>query len=138
MQETVSYIQHMQRRIQQLKDKRGTLRELASQTTVAIAGTTETLNSSERASAVVRAKDGIGIQVVLDTATKQRLPLSIFVQALVSEGLEILNCISNRLNERFIHTIECQPLLNDDGCYPTIDVSVLQHKLANLEYYPLD
>ncbi|KAA0042815.1 transcription factor bHLH120-like protein [Cucumis melo var. makuwa] len=137
MQETVSYIQHMQRRIQQLKDKRDKLRELANQTMVII-GTTETLNSSERDSVVVRAKDGIGIQVVLDTATKHRLPLSIFVQALVAEGLEILNCISNRLNERFIHTIECQTILKDDGCYPTIDASMLQHKLANLEYYPLD
>ena len=132
MQQTVSYVQHIQRRIQQLKDKRDKLRELANQTN------RKRLSSSERDSVVVRAKDGIGIQVVLDTTTKHRLPFSIFVQALVVEGLEILNCISHRLDERFIHTIECQPILNNDGCYTTIDVSMFQHKLANLEYYPLD
>lgn len=39
---------------------------------------------------VVRAKNEIGNEVVLETVTKHRLPLSIFIQALVDEVLEIL------------------------------------------------
>ncbi|XP_038875626.1 transcription factor bHLH118-like [Benincasa hispida] len=135
--ETVNYIQHMQERIQQLSDKRDELRKLSNGTTATV-DTAKTLNSSERDSVVVRPKDGIGIQVVIDTATKHRFPLSNFLQALAAEGLEILSCISNRLNERFIHTIECQPILNNDGVYPNIDVFELHHKLTNLEYFPLD
>ena len=86
---------------------------------------------------VVRSKNELGIQVVLDTATQHRLPVSNILRVLAVEGLEILSCITTKVNERYLHTIECQ-VVENDGFYPSIDVCELQHKLTNLEYLPLD
>lgn len=119
-----------------MSDKRDELRKLSDGSMDAI-NMAKTLNSSHRDFVVVRSKKELGIQVVINTATKHKLPVSNFLQALAAEGLEILTCNSTKLNERFVHTIECQPIVND-GCYPSIDVSELQHKLTNLEYFPLD
>lgn len=119
-----------------MSDKRDELRKLSDGNMDAIS-TAKTLNSSQRDFVVVKAKKELGIQVVINTATKHKLPVSNFLQALAAEALEILSCNSTKLNERFVHTIECQPIVND-GCYTSIDVSELQHKLTNLEYFPLD
>ncbi|CAK9311020.1 unnamed protein product [Citrullus colocynthis] len=137
MQEAVNYIQYMQRKIQQLSDKRDELRKLFDENTASVC-ITKMLNSSKRDSVVVRSKNELGVQVVLDTAIKHRLLISNILHVLLGEGFEVLSCISNKLNERLIHTIECQPIVNNDGCYPIIDTSELQHKLSNLEYFPLD
>ncbi|XP_022922335.1 transcription factor bHLH118-like [Cucurbita moschata] len=134
MHETVKYIQYMQRRIRQLSDKRDELKNLSGENMAV--GMVETLNSSRRDSVVVRSKNGLGIQVVLDTTTQHRLPVSNILRVLAVEGLEILSCITIKVNERYLHTIECQ--VESDGFYPSIDVCELQHKLTNLEYLPLD
>ncbi|KAG6579462.1 Transcription factor basic helix-loop-helix 120, partial [Cucurbita argyrosperma subsp. sororia] len=135
MHETVKYIQYMQRRIRQLSDKRDELKNLSGENMAV--GMVETLNSSRRDSVVVRSKNGLGIQVVLDTTSQHRLPVSNILRVLAVEGLEILSCITTKVNERYLHKIECQ--VENDGFYPSIDVCELQHKLTNLlEYLPLD
>ncbi|KAG6579463.1 Transcription factor basic helix-loop-helix 126, partial [Cucurbita argyrosperma subsp. sororia] len=128
-------LEYLKTRIQQLSDQRDDLKSLSGENMAV--GTGETLNSSRRDSVVVRSKNGLGIQVVLDTATQHRLPVSDVIRVLAVEGLEILSCITTKVNERYLHTIECQ-IVDNDGCYPSIDVSKLQHKLINLEYVPLD
>ena len=86
---------------------------------------------------VVRSKNELGIQVVLDTAIQHRLPVSDILRVLVAEGLEIMSCITTKVNEKYLHTIECQ-VVENDSCYPSIDVFELEHKLINLEYFRLD
>ena len=56
---------------------------------------------------VVRSKNRLEIQVVLDTATQHRLPLSNVLGVLGVERLQTLN-LTTKVNERYIHTIECQ------------------------------
>lgn len=131
MHETVKYIQHMQSKIQNLTNKRDELKRQSGDQD-SDTSTVETLNSSKRDSVVVRPKQE-GLQVVLDTATQHRLPLSNLVKSLLTERLEIISCVSTKINDRFLHTIEFEPV--DVG---TVDVTELQHKLTNLEYFPLD
>lgn len=137
MQETVKYIRYMQSKIQELSDKREELKILSNNQNSDMVEM-ETLNSSKRDKVLVRARNGSGgIQVVLDTATQHRLPLSNILEALIEQGLEILSCNSNKINDRFLHTIESEPVFTSAQC-PTIDISDLQYKLTNLEYFPLD
>ncbi|XP_022156904.1 transcription factor bHLH118-like [Momordica charantia] len=131
MHETVKYIRHMQRQVQELSDKREELKKLSGEDSDA--GTAETLSASKRDSVAVRPR-GEGVQVVLDTGTQHRLPVSNILEALLAVGLEIVGCISTKINDRFLHTIEAVP----DGSLRNIDVSELHHKLTNLEYFPLD
>ncbi|KAA0042816.1 hypothetical protein IC582_022300 [Cucumis melo] len=138
MHETVKYIRYMQSKIQELCDKRDELKKLQSNNQNPDMVETETLKSTKRDKVVVRARDGSGgIQVILDTATRHRLPLSNILVALTDQGLEILSCSSNKLNDRFLHTIESQPVFTSTNS-PIIDVSGLQYTLTNLEYCPLD
>ncbi|KAG6579464.1 Transcription factor basic helix-loop-helix 126, partial [Cucurbita argyrosperma subsp. sororia] len=135
MHETVKYIQSIQTRIRQLSDQRDELKSLSNENMAV--GTTETLNSSRRDSVVVSSKNELGIQVVLHTATQHRVPVSNILRVLVAEGLEIMSCITTKVNERYLHTIECK-VVENNGCYPSINVFELEHKLINLEYFPLD
>ncbi|XP_022969885.1 transcription factor bHLH120-like [Cucurbita maxima] len=135
MHETVKYIQSIQTRIQQLSNQRDELKSLSGENMPV--GAVETLNSSRRDSVVVSSTNGLGIQVVLDTAIQHRLPVSDILQVLIAEGLEIMSCITTKVNERYLHTIECQ-VVENDGCYPSIDVFELRHQLINLEYLPLE
>lgn len=130
MHETVKYIQHMQSKIQKLTNKRDELKkDIEDGSNIS---TIETLNSSKRDCVVVKPRSG-GFQILLDTATQHRLPLSNLLKFLLTERLEIIGCHSTKINDRFLHTIESEAV--DIG---TIDVSELQHKLTNLEYFPLD
>lgn len=130
MHETVKYIQHMQSKIQKLTNKRDELKkDIEDDSNIS---TIETLNSSKRDCVVVKPRSG-GFQILLDTATQHRLPLSNLLKFLITERLEIISCHSTKINDRFLHTIESEAI--DIG---TIDVSELQHKLTNLEYFPLD
>lgn len=139
MHETVKYIRYMQSKIQELCDKRDELKKLQSNNQNPGMVETETLQSTKRDKVVVRARDGSGgIQVILDTPTQHRLTLSNILEALIDQGFEILSCSSNKLNDRFLHTIESQPAVFTDTNSPLIDISDLQYMLANLEYCPLD
>lgn len=132
MHEAIKYIGHMQSRIQQLSEDRDELKKHNSSQSQNL----EKLSCSKRDFVVVRPNDGFGIQVVLDTATQHRVPVSNILKVLVEEeGLQVLSCISIKLNDRFLHTIQCQQqslVLN--AAY----ASQLHHKLTNLEYFPLD
>ncbi|KAG6606137.1 transcription factor bHLH118-like [Cucurbita moschata] len=136
MLEAVKYIRHMQSRIQVLCNKRDELKRVSDKNPVATM--VETLDSSKRDSVLVRARnESGGVQVVLNTATQHNLPVSNILRDLATEGLEILSYISTKVNDSFIHTIECQTLV-DSNHTPSIDVSELQHKLMNLEYFLLN
>ncbi|XP_038876288.1 transcription factor bHLH120-like [Benincasa hispida] len=132
MHETVKYIEHMQSKIQKLTKKRDELKkDIEDDSNIS---TIETLNSSKRDSVVVKPRHG-GFQILLDTATQHRLPLSNLIKFLITDQrLQIVSCHSTKINDRFLHTIESEALVN----IGTIDVSELQHKLTNLEYFPLD
>ncbi|XP_022156850.1 transcription factor bHLH126-like [Momordica charantia] len=132
MHETVKYIQHMQTKIQELSQKRDELKKHAKQNSDH--ETTETPSTTRKDTIVVRKKHG-GVQVVLDTATTRRRPVSSILEALIAEGLQIASCISTKINDRFLHTIESEAA---DDSNPSVDVSELHHKLTNLENFPLD
>ncbi|XP_022156916.1 transcription factor bHLH126-like [Momordica charantia] len=129
MHETVKYIRQMQSRIWELSEKRDELKRLSDKGS---ATTVETLNGSKKDSVVVRRRSG-GVQVVLHTAIRHRLPVSNVLEAVVAEGLEIVSFNSTKINDRLLHTIEL-----DIGSAQRIDISELHHKLTNLEYFPLD
>ncbi|XP_022159635.1 transcription factor bHLH120-like [Momordica charantia] len=129
MQETVKYIQHTQANIQKLSNKRDELKRLSGHDDAASdTATIETLNSSKRdsVSVAVNQKQG-GVQVVLHTPTHHGLPLSTILQALIAQKFDILSCISTKVNDSFLHTIDSQA-----AALTNVDVSELQHKLTNL------
>ncbi|NP_001295841.1 transcription factor bHLH118-like [Cucumis sativus] len=135
MHETVKYIQHMQTKIQMLRNKRDELKKnIEDGEDSGNITTIETLNSSKRDSVLVMPRSCGGVQILLDTATHHRLPLSNLIKFLITQNLQIISCHSTRKNDRFLHTIETEAAVDVE----TIDMSELQNKLTNLEYFPLD
>ncbi|KAK2973452.1 hypothetical protein RJ640_007953, partial [Escallonia rubra] len=123
MHEATIYIRHLQKRIEGLNGKREDLREEA------LLVTSDCSPSSQRCNVTVRTcRVGVEVVVSTPTITKSGLPpLSTLLSVLHGEGLDIINCISCKVNERLLHTIEAKVI--DDR---SIDPSELQQKLADL------
>ncbi|XP_059664550.1 transcription factor bHLH120-like [Cornus florida] len=126
MHETVNYIKHLQKRIEELNDKRDELRRLPNPA--------ENLNVASECSQSARPQDSVevntcraGMEVVVCTALRKGLPLSEVLDVLIQEGLTVVSCISTKVNERLLHTVESE--VNDGR---SIDPSELQQKLTDL------
>ena len=90
--------------------------------------TVETLQFSKNDFVVVKPRLE-GFQVVVDTATQHSFPLSMIIKSLLTQNLEIISCITTKINGRYLHTIEFEAV--NVG---TIATSEIKHKLTNLKY----
>ncbi|KAK9276051.1 hypothetical protein L1049_005582 [Liquidambar formosana] len=125
MHESVNYIRHLQKKIEELSDKRDGLKRLDNSSSFNVAP--ECSQSCPWDSVTVK-PCLVGVEVVMSTALRQEgLPLSRVLEVLTGEGLNIVSCISTKVNERLLHTIESEV---SDG--RSIDISQLQQKLTDL------
>lgn len=112
MHEAEKYIKHMKKKIEELKDKKDGLTRLSE--------LNNTLKVDLDCSTSICPRDDIGLkvkpclvgfEVVISTdLSRPGLRLSRVLEILVREGLNVVNCISTKVNERLLHTIESEVL----------------------------
>ncbi|XP_022734970.1 transcription factor bHLH126-like [Durio zibethinus] len=121
MHGAVSYIKDLQNRIDELNAKRDELKKLSSSSGFD-QGTSS--NDSCPSSAVVR-QSFDGVEVLIRTGLgAQALTLSRVLELLLEEGLDVVSCISTRIDGGLIHTIQSE--VSDLTC---VDVPGLERKL---------
>ncbi|XP_022774396.1 transcription factor bHLH120-like [Durio zibethinus] len=121
MNGAVTYIKDLQKRIDELSAKRDELKKLLDAT-----GFDQRMSSKNSfpSSAVVRLSLD-GVEVVISTGLgAQALTLSRVLELLLEEGLDVVNCISTRIDGGLIHTVQSE--VSDLTC---VDVPGLEQKL---------
>ncbi|KAJ9164110.1 hypothetical protein P3X46_023724 [Hevea brasiliensis] len=122
VQEAVKYTKDLQKKIEELSVRRDEMKNLSNLRV--LDSEDERLNSFAPTSVMVRSCFA-GVEVVINSGFgKQVLHLSRALELLLEEGLDVFSCISTRVNQRVIHTIQSKV------SYMTcIDTSELQNKL---------
>ncbi|KAE8698193.1 putative Basic helix-loop-helix DNA-binding superfamily protein [Hibiscus syriacus] len=125
MNGTVSYIKELQKRIEELSSKRDELKKLSFDlTSSGFHRRTSSNEYSLRSSAVVRQSlDGVEA-VVRSRHDAQASTLSRVLQLLLEEGLDVINCISTRIDGGLIHIIKLE-VIGVRG----VDLPYLQQKV---------
>ncbi|GLT78307.1 hypothetical protein SLA2020_498470 [Shorea laevis] len=128
MNQAVRYINDLQRRIGELNEKRDELKRLSSSCSSSFVPQCLQGFPDQDTTVTVRpCLGGGGVEVVINTALSQGLPLSSVIQVLIAEDLSIANCISTKVDERLMHTVVFEV---SDG--RVVDPSALQKKLEEL------
>ena len=109
VQEATNYIKDLQNGIQELSHKRDKLKSLNTSGSSNCVAPPQNPHSRASDSIIVRSSS-VGMEVMINTAFTEGLPLSRVVNVLTGEGLSIISCISSKVNERLLHTIESQVL----------------------------
>lgn len=123
MHEAANHIKDLRKKIEKLSEKREELRKLSKYLVVSTPSGSSSIDhniasdhdqNSETTINVVHCK--AGVEVVVNTAFKQGLPLATVLQVLVAEGLNVVSCVSAKVNERFLHTIESEVIYFSFNC----------------------
>ncbi|KAK3022207.1 hypothetical protein RJ639_047029 [Escallonia herrerae] len=124
MHQAVSYINHLQQNIKELDKKRDKLKKLS---TISIAKLRNIGISSNKCLPQIISVSSCwgGIEILI--SSEEHFTLSIVLEILLEEGLDVVSCVSTKVNERFLHTIQAE--VSGLTCN---DPSVLQEKLTNL------
>ncbi|GMI71560.1 hypothetical protein HRI_000825300 [Hibiscus trionum] len=124
MNGAVSYIKDLQKRIDELSAKRDGLKKISFDSTSSGFRQGTSSDESFLSSAVVRPSLD-GVEVVVSTCLgAQALTLSRVLELLLEEGLDVVNCISTRIDGGLIHTIKLE--VSD---LRTINVPYLEQKV---------
>ena len=109
MHQAVNYIKNLQKKIEELNNKRDKLRKLCNPSSHHHQYTGTMENSQVVKQDVVTVRPClVGVEVVITTALEEGFPLSRVLQALIREGLRIINCSSTKVNGRLFLTIESE------------------------------
>lgn len=124
--ETVNYIRHMQNKIQALSDRRDELKGLSDS-----GAPKETPECSRTACSqgdtVMVQSCMAGVEILINTASQQGLPLSRAFKALSEEGVNVFSCNSTQVSERILHSIKAEVTKGGNG-----NLFELQQKLMKL------
>ncbi|XVF10715.1 hypothetical protein REPUB_Repub07fG0206300 [Reevesia pubescens] len=128
MHEAVKYIKHLKNRIKELSEKRDEMK-ISSDLYLPISSPPKSSpDCSDEDSVVVRA-GFVGVEITINTGLRRRqLPLSNVLDVIVAQGLNVVNCISTKVNQRVLHTIVSE-VINGGR---RIELSELQQKLTKL------
>lgn len=106
MNEAVNYINHLQTKIKELGAKRD---ELKLSNLIALEPESGTSSAACAPTCVMVRPCLDGIEVTVNSSfMEQGLPLSRVLQILLEQGLAVVSCISTKVNERLIYTIQSQ------------------------------
>ncbi|XP_057512480.1 transcription factor bHLH36-like isoform X2 [Actinidia eriantha] len=125
MHEAVNYIRHLQKRVEELREKRDELANTSDQVTEN--GGSKCLASCVQESTVAVEASRTGVWVTGSIPLSRGVSVSIVLDLLLREGLVVVSCVSTNLEERLILSIESEV---DDG--RSINLSGLQKKLTDL------
>ncbi|XP_044469001.1 transcription factor bHLH36-like [Mangifera indica] len=125
MNEAVKYIKNLEMRIKELGARRDELKKISNSSTHGSESGSSDLNVCE--SSIVVSQSLIGVEVVYSCGYREHgLPLSRVLEILLDEGLCVVNCVSNKVRDRLLHTIQAE--VNDPSCF---SLGELQEKLTS-------
>ncbi|KAJ4869341.1 basic helix-loop-helix (bHLH) DNA-binding superfamily protein [Raphanus sativus] len=121
------FIKDTETRIKELSARRDELsRETCQRSDPDLAGSGSELGKPEPASLIVQpCVNGFEVAVSSNSSGPDALPLSRVLEALQELGLQVINSLTTRVNERLMHTIQVE--VNTFGC---LDLAWLQQKLV--------
>ncbi|KAE9464940.1 hypothetical protein C3L33_03150, partial [Rhododendron williamsianum] len=116
--EATKYIKHLEKKIKDSGAKRDQLQSLSSSSTTTTTTSCSHGNGSSSncsANCVTVCCRSMGqVEVILSTGggfdPAGKLQLSSFLKLLLEEGLSVVSCVSTKVNERLLHTIQSQVL----------------------------
>ncbi|KAL3498743.1 hypothetical protein ACH5RR_041475 [Cinchona calisaya] len=127
MHDTVNYISHLNKKVDELMSKRNELQELMK--LGCNLGNLSEFSLSHNKTDITFKSSTSGMQLIVKTALNGGLPLSKFLSVLIGEGLAIISCVSTKVNGGQLHVIESEV---DEG--RSVDQTELQKKLRDLVY----
>lgn len=100
--EAGNYIKHLQKKIKELNSVSDKLKKHSNTTDH---GTSGSSNSSSPSFLKVNpCRDGVEI-LITSRFEEERIPLSRVLEVLLEGGLTLVSCVSTKVNEKFLHTI---------------------------------
>ncbi|XP_031260642.1 transcription factor bHLH36 isoform X3 [Pistacia vera] len=125
MNEAVNYIKHLEVRIKELGVRRDELKK--SSNSSSHGSESGSSDQSVCQSNIIVRQSLVGVEVVYGCGYwEQGLPLSRVIEILLDEGLRVVNCISTKVSDRLLHTIQTE--VNDPSCF---NLGELQQKLTS-------
>ncbi|CAK7337143.1 unnamed protein product [Dovyalis caffra] len=122
VQEAVNYIKDLEKNIEELGIKRDELKNLSN---LRVLGSNrETSNNCAPICEVIVRSCLVGVEVVIISDFEEQFVLSRMMQVLLKEGLNVISCVSAKVNQRLMHTI-----LSEVGGLRCIDTMELKKKL---------
>ncbi|KAI3995014.1 hypothetical protein MKX01_009563 [Papaver californicum] len=108
MNEATKYIKNLQKMIEEMKDKRDGLNRLSVNNSRPISVIPRGINSFSKPDFVMVRPCVSGLEVVI-SSDGLLLPLSRLLRVLLEDGvLTVLSCVSTRVNEKSLHTIQIE------------------------------
>ncbi|XP_017252049.1 transcription factor bHLH118 [Daucus carota subsp. sativus] len=135
MQQSVNYINHLQRSIRELNIKRDRLHKIPNYTTVISQGSGSSdfrlPSNFDNDVSVTVSPCLCGVEIIITSGfMEEQFPLSKVMQVLIQdEQLSVSTCASTRVNERLLHTIRAEAI---DPM--SINICELQWKLYDVLY----
>lgn len=107
MNEAVKYIKHLEMRIKELGARRDELKKLSNSSSHGSESRSSDLNVCQNS--IVVSQSLVGVEVVYSCGYwEQGLPLSRVLEILLDEGLCVVNCVSTKVRDRLLHTIQAK------------------------------
>ncbi|KAG4907841.1 hypothetical protein AAZX31_20G140500 [Glycine max] len=125
MNEAVNYINHLQKNIKELSDKRDKLKKKPS----IINSSPEDHENYKHASSgfTVHQNSGGAVGIEISGFSEEEVPLSKLLELVFEEGLEVVNCLSTKVNGRLLHSLQCE--VDNSG---SVDLSELRRKFSDV------
>lgn len=129
MNEGVNYVKYLEKKIKELGVKRDELKRLSNLSISASQIETSDQNDTSPSNRFVVHQSLVGIEIAYSCGyLEQELPLSKVLEVLLDEGLCVVNCVSTRVDERLLHTIQAE--VTDPSSFSLSD---LQQKLTQVK-----
>ncbi|TKY51227.1 dimerization protein [Spatholobus suberectus] len=121
MNEAVNYINHLQKNIKELSDKRDELKKKLS-----INSSLESHENKHASSGFTVHQNSGAVGIEISGFSEEGAPLSKLLELLLEEGLEVVSCLSTQVNGRLLHSVQCE-VDNSDS----VDLPELRRKFSN-------
>ncbi|RZB88880.1 Transcription factor bHLH126 isoform D [Glycine soja] len=105
MNEAVNYINHLQKNIKELSDKRDKLKKKPS-----INSTPEGHENCKHVSSgfTIHQNSGGAVGIEISGFSEEEVPLSKLLELVLEERLEVVSCLSTKVNGRLLHSLQCE------------------------------
>ncbi|KAL2324468.1 hypothetical protein Fmac_023526 [Flemingia macrophylla] len=123
MNQAVNYINHLQKNIKELSNKRNGLKRKLSMNPCLQSHETK---HASRGFTVHQNSGALGIEI--SGFTDEGFPLSKLLELLLEERLEVVSCLSTQINGKLLHSLRCEPVDNSSS----VDLFELRRKFSNV------